>query len=96
MTLAAISQDDLRIAILRRAFELAHVADIPTAGIPSYPLIIEKPEVGCAATSNWMLGPIPEGAPHDARVVLFRAAEELSKRYRLGLPFRGSTAVSPV
>ncbi len=96
MTLTAISQDDLRVAILHLAFELAHVADIPTVGIPSYLLIIEKPEVGCAATSNWMLGPIPEDAPPDARDVLYRAADELSKRYRLVLPFLGSTAVSPV
>lgn len=96
MTLTAISQDDLCVAILHRALELAHVADIPTVGIPSYLLIIDKPEVGCVATSNWRLGPIPEDAPPDARDVLYRAADELSKRYRLDLPFFGSTAVIPV
>ena len=96
MTLTEISKDDLRVAILRHAFELAYVADIPTVGIPNYPLIIEKPEVGCAATSNWMFGPIPEDVPPDARDVLYRAADELSKRYRLALPFLGSTAVSLV
>lgn len=92
MTLTAISQDGLRAAILRRAYELACSAGVQAADIPAYPLIFEHPEVTCVSNSNWSLGLSPLGMSDGAWDVLNQVADELMKKYRLDLPHHGASA----